>query len=144
MLTAMAASAIMVYITIFVHYETLTLVSVINDALPKNRHLRLFCIITGVFLAHTLEVWLYAIAYYVLAEWMGLGGVGGDFSESFRSYLYFSTVSYTSLGLGDLYPIGTLRLVTGIEALNGLLLIAWSGTYTYLHVANDWIWPSSR
>jgi Ion channel len=138
---AMLLGALMVYLTIYVHYEALTLVSVLTDILPRNRHLRLFCIISGVFLAHTVEVWLYAVAFYVLGEWLQLGEIGGDINQSFRSYLYFSTVSYTSLGLGDIYPTGNLRLVTGIEALNGLLLIAWSGTYTYLHANAEWIWP---
>jgi potassium channel LctB len=39
-------------------------------------------------------------------------------------------VSYTSLGLGDVYPGGSLRLITGVEALNGLLMIARSGSFT--------------
>ena len=36
-----------------------------------------------------------------------------------------------SLGLGDVWPHGPIRLLTGIEALNGLILIAWSASYTY-------------
>ena len=41
------------------------------------------------------------------------------------------TVSFTSLGLGDVCPHGPARLLTGIEALNGLLLIGWSPMFTY-------------
>ena len=32
----------------------------------------------------------------------------------------------------DIYPIGDIRLLASIEALNGLLLVAWSGSFTYL------------
>ena len=39
---------------------------------------------------------------------------------------YFSLVSYTSLGLGDIVPTGHLRFVAGVEALNGFLLISCS------------------
>jgi len=44
---------------------------------------------------------------------------------------YYSAVSYTSLGLGDIWPHGHLRLLTSIEAINGLFLIGWSVTFTY-------------
>lgn len=47
-------------------------------------------------------------------------------------YFYFSIVSYTSLGHGDVFPSGHLRFITGVEALNGLLLIAWSGSFIYI------------
>ena len=57
-----------------------------------------------------------------------------DFSE----YVYFSAVSYTSLGLGDIYPTGGLRLVTGAEALLGLLMIAWSASFAYLLMVELW------
>ena len=47
-------------------------------------------------------------------------------------------VSYTSLGLGDVWPTGVLRLITGLEALNGLILIAWSASFTYLSMEKFW------
>lgn len=34
---------------------------------------------------------------------------------------YFSLVSYTILGLGDIVPTGHLRFTAGVEALNGFL-----------------------
>jgi hypothetical protein len=47
-------------------------------------------------------------------------------------------VSYTSLGLGDVYPQGGVRLLTGVEALVGLLMIAWSASFTYLSMEKYW------
>ena len=56
----------------------------------------------------------------------------------FASYLYFSAETYTTIGLGDIYPLGPLRLITGIEALNGLLLIGGSASFTYLAMQKFW------
>ena len=53
-------------------------------------------------------------------------------------YVYFSAACYTSLGLGDMYPSGMLRMLTGAEALVGLLMIAWSGSFTYLAMEKFW------
>jgi hypothetical protein len=60
----------------------------------------------------------------------------GQVAESFADFLYFSATSYSALGFGHVYPIGALRLISGVEGINGLFLIAWS---TY--VVMDRLWP---
>ena len=52
--------------------------------------------------------------------------------------LYFSAETYTSLGFGDLTPVGPVRLLAGTEALNGLLLIGWSASYTTIAMEHFW------
>ena len=54
------------------------------------------------------------------------------------TYFYFSAETYTSLGFGDLYPVGLLRLIAGIECLNGLVLIGWSTAFIYLAMRRFW------
>jgi hypothetical protein len=68
----------------------------------------------------------------------GMGSIPGKFVGGFYDYLYFSTVSYTSLGIGDLYPTGVLQLLTGVESLIGLVMIAWTGSFTYLAMEKFW------
>jgi hypothetical protein len=46
--------------------------------------------------------------------------------------------SYTTLGVGDVYPKGLLRILVGVEALNGFLLITWSASFTYLMMQRYW------
>jgi hypothetical protein len=94
-------------------------------------------VILSVFIAHTLEVWLFAVCYAVLVD-SGVGRFHGFVAGHHFDYVYFSVVSYTSLGLGDVYPSGGLRLVTGVEALIGLLMIGWSTSYTYLCMERLW------
>jgi hypothetical protein len=142
MLIAMVISTLLVFLSVMIHYESLR----VTDRLLPHIHiaprLRMLVVITGMFTAHTLEVWLHAVAFYVLANHLNLGGFGGLFGAAFKDYLYFSTVTYTSLGFGDVYPVGDLRLIAGVETLTGLLMITWSASYTYL--AMEKFWPLHR
>ena len=58
----------------------------------------------------TAGVWLWAMAYYAL-------GVFGTLEEA----VYFSLVSYTTLGFGDVLLSQQWRLLAGMEAANGFL-----------------------
>jgi len=48
-----------------------------------------------------------------------LGGFGGLAIAAPLDCLYFPMVSYTSLGLGDVFPSDHIRFITGVEALSG-------------------------
>ena len=143
MIPAMFASTLLVVLCILIHYEALRLTS---DHLADLRivppRARMLFVVIACFAAHTVEVWLYGIAYYLSIEAFGLGGFGGQPVAGFEDSLYFSAVTYTSLGLGDYYPTRGLRLIAGVEALNGLVLIGWSASFTYL--AMEKYWPLHR
>lgn len=138
MLTAFGFGALLVVTSTLVHYETLRLLSAQLPRLHIRPRGRLLVVILGTFLGHLLEISCYALAFYYLRDHFGLGNFSGRFPESFSSYFYFSAESYTSIGLGDIYPLGSLRLLTGIEALNGLLLVGWSASFTYLAMQRYW------
>jgi len=53
-----------------------------------------------------------------------------DFS-SFSEALYFSFVTFTTLGYGDITLSSNWRLLSGIEAINGIMLIGWSTAMMY-------------
>ncbi|HTI88442.1 MAG TPA: potassium channel family protein, partial [Alphaproteobacteria bacterium] len=94
--------------------------------------------IAAAFFAHTVEVWVFAIAYYLLQNHFGIGAIGGEVDGSFAEFVYFSAETYTSLGFGDIYPIGGFRLVAGVEALVGLVMIGWSASFTFLEMQRYW------
>jgi hypothetical protein len=102
-------------------------------------------VVAVVFFAHTIEVWVFALSYFVLDNHFDIGSVGGNTNNSFAEILYFSTETYTSLGFGDVFPLGGFRLIAGVEALLGLLMIGWSASFTYLEMLRFWqAHPSHR
>jgi hypothetical protein len=138
MLTASILAALLVILSTFTHYEVLRLLSAYVPRIRIRARARLLAVLLGTFFGHLLEITFYALAYYSLKDHYDLGNFGGDFVDNFASYLYFSAETYTTIGLGDIYPLGPLRLITGIEALNGLLLIGWSASFTYLTMQKFW------
>ena len=59
--------------------------------------------------------------------------------KTFEEATYFSVVTFTTLGYGDM----TLhdhdwRLLSGIEALNGILLVGWTTALLFLVVQRSW------
>lgn len=69
-----------------------------------------------------LMLLLATVAIAQMALWAGLYRVLGEFG-SFEEALYFSGVTFTSLGYGDLTLSPASRLLAPIEALVGLLML---------------------
>ena len=65
--------------------------------------------------ASLIESGIWAVAYYQL-----------DVLDNFEECLYFSLVSYTTLGFGDVVLSDHLRILPAIEAANGIILFGWS------------------
>ena len=138
MLVALTASVVLVMVTILVLYETLRLTSEHLAELPVPPRWRIVAVVLAAFAGHTAAVWIYAGAYWLLVLKLGLGAFSGVPIESFEDCLFVSVVAYSSLGYGDHVPVGHARLLTGVEALNGLLLIGWSASFTYLAMERYW------
>ena len=69
-------------------------------------------------LLHTLQIVSWAWAY----AWI----VAPDTFASMQEAIYFSFVTFTTLGYGDITLTGERQVVSGIQALNGILLVGWS------------------
>ena len=129
----------LVVATILVHYEALRLASLHLPDIPVPSRFRIIFAVLAAFAAHTLEVWLYGVAYWVMSGHFGFGTLKGpEGGVGFEECVYFSVVTFSSVGFGDLYPTDHLRLMAGVEALNGLLLIGWSASFTYLTMQEYW------
>jgi hypothetical protein len=122
-----------------IHYEALRGLSFALPRLRMPLRLKLVLVILGAFLAHALEVLMYGLAFYLLAGSAVLGALGSALPATLSTCLYFSAETYTSLGYGDIVPSGPLRMLAGMEALNGLLLIGWSASYAYLSMERFWV-----
>ena len=134
---ALLFSAVLVMACVFIHYEVLRFASGLLGRLTIPLRPRLLVVMAAVFMAHALEIWMYAAAYF-LAEYLGIGSLAGTFGHQFSDYLYFSTATYSSLGYGDIVPLGGLRMLAGIETVAGLVMIGWSASFTYLAMEKFW------
>ncbi len=79
---------------------------------------------------HAVEIMLWASVYVaVLPE--------GEL-VSFEMATYFSFVTFTTLGYGDITLSEGWRVLSGIEALNGILLVGWSTAMLFAVVQRIW------
>ena len=58
--------------------------------------------------------------------------------ESLEQAIYFSFVTFTTLGYGDITVHTDFRILSGIEAINGMLLIGWSTALMYATMQEIW------
>jgi hypothetical protein len=84
---------------------------------------------------HWIEIILFGLLFWVLSIDTSIGIIDG--AETFHDYMYFSATTYTSLGFGDLYPTGHLRIIAGTEALTGLMMISWSAVFAMRVAQHD-------
>jgi hypothetical protein len=84
----------------------------------RSRMLAMITIVMALFTIITAEVWLWAGVYV----WLGA------FTD-IETALYFSVVTFSTLGYGDVVPDAEWRLMAAMEAINGFLLVGWSTAY---------------
>lgn len=107
--------------------------------IPVRHYYQLIISIMSVLAAHILEIFIFALGYYILINYFGTesGSLVIVAEEDTRSMsglsscIYYSFITYTTLGFGDIIPTGMLRFLTGLESLMGLVLIAWSASFLY-------------
>ena len=138
MLVVFLVTCSIIALAVLIHYEFLYQISI---AIPKMKIKHRFRIIVGVFgalIAHSIEILLFSIAYYVLHQFQEWGHLKGDFDGSLMDCVYFSYTTYTTLGVGDIVALGYIRHLVGLESLTGLLLITWTASFLYYEMQRYW------
>ena len=79
---------------------------------------------------HTIQIAIWAVAYLSLGEVSELA--------SFEAALYFSFVTFTTLGYGDITLSEPWRVMSGIQALNGILLVGWTTAFLFALLQRSW------
>ena len=143
MIGNLALAAFMVGLTVVVHFAGLLML--MWQLRARGHRFRahesaigqgaaIVVVVLGLVGIHTVEIWLYAVVYFIL-------GALADF----ESALYFSTTSFTTIGYGDVVLDKQWRLVSAIEGANGLLLFGWSTAFLFSVTArmrtleHDWL-----
>ena len=81
-------------------------------------------------LLHAVEIMVWAGVYKVLVPAAELA--------DFETAVYFSFVTFTTLGYGDITLSDGWRMLSGIQALNGILLAGWSTALMFAVVQKTW------
>ena len=134
-------AAIMVVMTMTIHYEVLMIVSdrIIPWAQKRVQSRRAVAYgIAGLLLGHIIEIWLYALVIRGLLCFSLWGFIQGDFGDVWGDFLYLSTISYTTLGDSSIHLTGPIRAITASESLVGLMMIIWSASFSYLNMKTIW------
>lgn len=138
---AFVFNTILVISAILIHYEVLFK---LDRLLPRIAHLhsryRVLIGVGVIFMTHVVEIWLFALGYFVTLQFPGMGElVGGSAGHGvFLDYVYFSFITFTTVGYGDFIAQGYVRYLTGVEALVGLLLVAWSASFLFIEMQKYW------
>ena len=115
--------AILILLTTGVHAGgmSLSLRSVRSHAtiegsrLHLNRVFKVGIVILIMYLVAIIEVLIWGAAYLAF-----------DAIEGLENAIYFSAVTFTTLGYGDVVLVGNQRILSSIEAINGIIMFGWS------------------
>ncbi len=80
----------------------------------------LVIVVLGTFIAHIVEIWVWAIFYLYV-----------DALPSLEEALYFSTTTFTTVGYGDIFLGKDWRLVSSFQSANGFILFGWSTAFIF-------------
>ncbi|MCB5426110.1 two pore domain potassium channel family protein [Altererythrobacter sp. CC-YST694] len=128
--TEFAVSAVLVVICVTVHGLGLAGLSLVLRSEAANERLKainplslrgsLFTlgIVVAMVALHGLEIWLFALTY------LATHAVHG-----FEEALYFSTISYSTVGYSDTHILPEWRLVGAFESILGVILLGWSTAF---------------
>ncbi|KEF30069.1 MAG: two pore domain potassium channel family protein [Gammaproteobacteria bacterium] len=138
LITITIINILIVAIVVFIHHEALSRLSGVLSRMRQSRHFRMSIAVFGILTAHAVQVWIFAFAYFVMHHADEWGHLAGNFTGSFLDCVYFSFATFTTVGYGDIEPLGDLRFLTGIEGLTGLVLITWSASFLFVEMQRYW------
>lgn len=135
---ALVISGVIVTICVVLHYEALRFLSR-TVGVHVHKRIGVLVVMLGLLLAHIAEISIFALGYWGMQLYAGLGFIAGLNENNFFEFIYFSSVVFTTVGFGDLIPIDPIRVLTAAEGLVGLAMITWSASFTFL--AMQRLWP---
>ena len=98
-------------------------VSIRAEVEARWRNISFALVVLAVFLAHVVEIWVWALFFYIFASASEI--------PTLEAALYFSTTSFTTVGYGDLVLTEDWRLLGSFESINGMILFGWSTAFIF-------------
>jgi hypothetical protein len=146
-------TAAVVSSVVILHYEGLSWTGRLIKRRLFHHRTKIAALIFAELGLHIAEIWLFAVGYAALTWGLSYGAIvpGGSLDTlpadpvsllklqpHFFDIVYFSAISFTTVGFGDLIPVGLVRFMAGTEALTGFVLITWSASFTFLEMQRYW------
>lgn len=140
-LTVIVATVFAVSIAVLVHYEGLLIISRRLQRAGGRQRVKVLYSIYSVLALHVIEIWLFGLILWLLLLWPETGHIAAGATHGSLGLLdaiYLSASTFTTVGFGDLAPVGPIRFLSGTEALTGFVLITWSASFTFLEMERFW------
>lgn len=141
MLLQLSLASVMVIVMVLIHLTGLAVLTRLlrshSQVLRKLRIMPLTLLVAatiGIIGIHTIEIWAYAAAYVQLGAF-----------KNFEVALYYSTVTYASIGYGDVLMPQSWRILGAIEGAAGIIMLGWSTAFLVSLLArmklfsHDWL-----
>ena len=131
-------TAIVVVVSVLIHYEGLRFLSNRLPSPRRHHRRRIVILILSLLFMHIIEIWFFGGAYFVLLRFDNFGALEGAADANWFDCIYYSASVYTTVGFGDIVPIGSIRTMTGTEGITGLVLITWSASFALMEMLKNW------
>lgn len=131
LISQLATGGAMIGLTVVIHAVTLDFIIrhagkterfFLNTAGIIGKPLAACAIVTAVFSSHIAQIWIWAGLYL---------GLSCSPLEGISDAIYFATVTYTTLGYGDITLGTSCRMLSGIEAANGFIMFGWTTAFIF-------------
>lgn len=130
-----------VALCVLVHHEGLLTLSRGLQTLRMPQRSKVALGISAVLVLHVIEIWIFGVAAWALLTIDGTGSILGLTHPPLLDLVYLSSTTFTTVGYGDLSPIGAIRFLYGTEALTGFVMVTWSASFTFLEMERFWRRP---
>ncbi len=137
-LLGLVISGAIVTVCVILHYEALRFLSR-TIGVHVHKRIGVLIVMLGLLVAHVLEIVIFALGYMLMQHSPDMGHITGMDKGNLFDFIYYSSVVYTTVGFGDLLPVGAIRMLSAAEGLAGLAMITWSASFTFL--AMQRLWP---
>ena len=131
-------TVIAVVVCVIVHYEALSALTNWLKKVQLRPRPRILALIFAILFTHVVEIWIFGLTYFMLVSGEGYGTLHAIYPVGWLDCIYYSAVCFTTLGLGDIIPLGAIRFLTGTEALTGFVLLTWSASFTFVEMQRFW------
>lgn len=137
-LLVVLATGFIVALCVLLHYEGLHWLAVRLTCLPGIRRRKVLFGVCGVIVLHVTEIWLFGVCLWALTHFPNAGVIKGSTDGGLLEAVYLSAATFSTVGFGDVTPVGPVRFLTGTESVSGFILITWSASFLFLEMQEFW------